>query len=150
EDLCVLVLGGRPTREKLESFFPEGVPKNLTFPGQKDDVRPFLWAADIGFVLSTDVETISFACREMMACGLPMLVSDVGCLAENVDESCGWIVEPANSNVIANLIPAILKADLQQMSQAARLKAERSFDVENFTSRTYQVYREVSEATNGL
>lgn len=142
-NIHVIVLGGVPSNQKLHTLFPNGVPHNLVFPGQQTDVRPFLWAADIGFVLSTAVETISFACREMMATGLPMLVSDFGCLPENVDEKTGWVTKAGDTGAVQEIVSKISSYNIQEMGIAARLRAERLFDVETFRSETYKIYAEV-------
>jgi len=142
--ILVIVLGNKPPQNKLEEIFAGEIPNNLWFPGNQDDVRPYLWAADVGFVLSTSVETISFACREMMATGLPALVSDVGCLAQNVDQGCGWVVIPGSSNSIGEVLPIIKRANLEKMQIAARQRAERLFDVQTFRNQTYNVYRNLA------
>ena len=142
-DTHVIVLGGIPSPEKLADLFPQGTPANLTFPGQQTDVRPYLWAADIGFVLSTSVETISFACREMMSTGLPMLVSDFGCLAENIDDETGWVVKAGDISSIMNFASRVPDFDLREMRDAARHRAEKLFDVKVFRQRTFEVYENV-------
>jgi len=139
--VAVIVLGNKPPPHQLETLFEKGMPDNLWFPGNKDDVRPYLWAADVGFVLSTSVETISFACREMMATGLPALVSDAGCLPQNVDEHSGWVVARGSCDSVSEILPLIKSANLEKMQKSARKRAEKFFDIQTFKNRTYETYR---------
>ncbi|MCC3262472.1 glycosyltransferase, partial [Paenibacillus polymyxa] len=72
----------------------------MVFPGRlarDHDVRSFVAALDVGFVLSSEMETISFACREMMAMGVPVIVSNAGGLAENVHAGLDSWVVPARA-----------------------------------------------------
>ena len=89
--IVVLIAGEPPNEDRLRYVESLGMQDRATFVGLLDDVRPFLAALDLGFVLSSRLETISFACREMMAMGLPVVVSDVGGLPENVEDGVdGW------------------------------------------------------------
>jgi len=143
KNLLVVPLGSEPSDGLLLKLFPSGLPSNLKFVGHQEDVRPFLHMADVGFVLSTSVETISFACREMMACGLPVIVSDYGCLQENVTESTGWVTHAGSEQSIAIAVDSILKADLSKMGTAARLRAVENFGLDQFLERTSSVYFKV-------
>ncbi|WZB74320.1 glycosyltransferase [Achromobacter insuavis] len=85
---------------------------------------------DVGFVLSSRLETISFACREMMAAGKPVIVSDTGGLAENVTEGGnGWIVPVSAPPRVAETLAEILENRilLDWMAAAARRRAVRDF-----------------------
>ncbi len=59
--------------------------------------------ASIGFVLSSDCETISFAFIEMMACSLPVIVSNFGRLPESIDYGVnGWSIKTGSEISIHN------------------------------------------------
>jgi glycosyltransferase involved in cell wall biosynthesis len=110
------------------------------------DVRPAIAAIDAGFVLSHAVETISFACREMMAMGKPVLVSDYAGLPENIDEAVdGFVVPVRDRDAIAAAIQRMLdaRAHLPAMGAAARRKAERDFGLASFIAATAAVYAEL-------
>ena len=79
-----------------------GLQKNLICDGMFDDVRPYLSLFDLGFVLSESIETSSYAAKEMMAMGLPLLCSRFSGLPENVDEGRnGYLVSPGAADEIA-------------------------------------------------
>ena len=95
----------------------------------------------MGFVLSVGVETISFACREMMAMGKPVLVSDYAGLSENIDNNQdGWIVQKRSINQILEFLQKIDKLNLTQFSQSANKKARQEFGLDKFINKTIQVY----------
>jgi glycosyltransferase involved in cell wall biosynthesis len=115
----------------------------LSFPGVIDDVRSVLAACDLGFILSYQ-EALSFACREMMAMGLPVLVTRVGGLPENVCEEVeGWIVPAHSPESIKVILLNILSnpAQLSLMGARARARAERDFNLKDFIQSTVAVYQ---------
>jgi glycosyltransferase involved in cell wall biosynthesis len=115
----------------------------VSFPGLIDDVRPLLAACDIGYVLSYQ-EALSFACRELMALGLPVLVTRVGGLPENLtDQREGWIVPPRSPELIKNVLQKILlqPEQLPQMGAQARRRAEREFGLTDFVKATLAIYQ---------
>ena len=116
-----------------------------TFVGLLDDVRPFLAALDLGFVLSSRLETISFACREMMAMGLPVVVSDVGGLPENVEDGVdGWVVPACAPTAVSEVLREALREPeaLEVMGEAARARALAEFGLSRFVAQTQAVYLE--------
>ncbi|WP_313625542.1 glycosyltransferase [Achromobacter sp.] len=139
----IALAGAAPTEEQWREVQDLGLSDRVVFGGMLDDVRPFLAALDVGFVLSYRVETISFACREMMSMGLPVVVSDQGGLPENIDEGVdGWVVPKCAPDAVARVLDGIL-ADpdcLTRMSAAARAKSVEHFGLDKFAQRTEQVY----------
>lgn len=93
----IALAGAMPSKKQRAAVSAAGLAEQVFFVGPRADVRPFIAALDVGFVLSWRVETISFACREMMAMGVPVIVSDHGGLPENITSGeHGWIVERRN------------------------------------------------------
>ena len=138
--LNIVLLGHEPKNETLDKLFECDTPENLVFTGVQTDVRSYLGAADIGFVLSTSVETASFACREMMSMGLPMIVSDFGFLTGNIDGAVGWVVKAGSLESLRDLLPKLKQADLKKMGVLSRQRAVSRFDLIPFVRQTYDVY----------
>ena len=149
-DRIDVLLCGKPPDEALRARIRElGLEAQVRFAGLLDDVRPAIAAIDAGFVLSYAVETISFACREMMAMGKPVLVSDYAGLPENIDAGVdGWVVPVRDRAAIAAAIARLLDARdaLPAMGQAARARAEREFGLAHFVAATEAVYAELMPA----
>jgi glycosyltransferase involved in cell wall biosynthesis len=143
----VLLCGKPPTAEQTQRIAALGLASQVKFAGLLDDVRPVIAAIDAGFVLSYGVETISFACREMMAMAKPVLVSDYAGLPENIAPGVdGWIVPVRDRSAIAAAVDALLDlpADrLAAMAAAARARAEREFGLATFIAATEAVYAEL-------
>ncbi|WP_243048353.1 glycosyltransferase [Dyella sp. RRB7] len=145
----VLIAGVPPKAEQLARVEALGLAGQVVFPGVLTDPRPLVAALDVGFVLSYDVETISFACREMMAMGKPVLLSDYAGLPENIDAGVdGWLVPVRDRRAIAAAVARLLeqRAALPAMGAAARRHAEREFGLPQFVQRTEAVYRRLLDA----
>lgn len=93
----LLVAGDGPLRAELEAIAQEfhGQLKT-TFLGRWDDPVPLLHGADL-LLCTSRYEQMSNALLEAMACGLPIVATDVGDNARIAEHgSCGVIVPPAN------------------------------------------------------
>ena len=139
----IVVAGDYPGPAKLESVEALGMTQQVSFPGLIDDVRSVLAAGDIGYVLSYQ-EALSFACRELMALGLPVLVTRVGGLPENlIEKESGWVVPPQSPEQIALILLNILEHPeiVKQMGQRARQHAVTHFQLTDFVEHTLDAYR---------
>ncbi|SAI73204.1 glycosyltransferase [Bordetella ansorpii] len=143
----VLLAGQPPTDAQHERVRALGMADNVIFAGLLQDVRPFIAALDLGFVLSHQ-ETISFACREMMAMGKPVIVSRVGGLPENVtDGRDGWIVPARTPKAVTQVLSDVLddREGLVRMGAQARLRSLREFSLDMFVQGTEAVYEELRQ-----
>jgi glycosyltransferase involved in cell wall biosynthesis len=148
----ILVLGDEDNGRRLTALARElGLEKLFIFGGYRADVRPVISLFDVGFVLSDAVETSSFAAKEMLAMGVPLISSSFCGLVENVDHGDnGFLVHPHRLEEISAAIAAFARmspAELARFRRAARAKAERCFSREAFIRRLGQVYREVLGAS---
>ncbi len=141
----VLLAGNPPCADQLALLDAAGLRAQFHFPGLLEDVRPTIAALDAGFVLSYRVETISFACREMMAMGKPVMVTDYAGLPENIHAGeDGWIVPVHGHAAMAATLQAMLhdRAQLQPMGASARTHAVAEFGLERFVNATEAIYRD--------
>lgn len=139
----VLLCGKPISAEQQKRLDALGLSDTVRHAGMLDDVRPMIAAIDAGFVLSYAVETISFACREMMAMGKPMLVSDYAGLPENIESGVdGWVVPARDRAAIAQAVTAMLAdpARLADMGRNAWTHAERDFGLDRFVADTEAAY----------
>lgn len=144
----VTIVGALPDIEtRLERCRGDWLPQQVTFTGFMSEPYSALFNADIGFVLSDAVETISFACREMMSAGLPVIVSDFGGLPENITQGQdGWITPAGNETALAerlHQISILNPIKLAEMKRQARRKAEQEFGEERMIAQTHQLYERV-------
>jgi glycosyltransferase involved in cell wall biosynthesis len=86
---------------------------------------------DIFVLPSAFGETWGLAANEALACGRPVLVSDrVGCAADVVDASCGWVFSWADRSALVRALTEIPR-DRNKLLQMGRNATKRawSFDV---------------------
>jgi len=143
----ILVAGDPPSEAKLERVRQAGMQDQMVFPGLLDDVRPALAACHAGYVLSYR-EALSYACRELMATGLPVLASDAGGLPENIEPGVdGWVVPARDVPAIARVLRIMLErpAEVAAMGARAREKSVREFGLADFAAATLAVYRQALE-----
>ncbi len=126
--------------------------RNVVYVRHEPDPRGYLSLLDVGFILSESIEAISFAARELMAMGKPLISSNYAGLVENVDDGLnGRLVDCGDVKGVAEAIDWFLSLDaeeLERLQRSAREKAERVFDVRRQIQGLLQYYREVLAGFN--
>ncbi|MEN5167856.1 glycosyltransferase [Achromobacter kerstersii] len=150
--VLLMVAGDPPSEAKLTRVRELGMIDQVRFPGLLDDVRAALASCHAGFVLSYR-EALSFACREIMALGLPALVSNAGGLPENVTDGVdGWIVPVRDVAAMTDKLRFMLDHPdtVRAMGAKARETALRDFNLDRFASATVEVYQRTLDGRPGL
>ncbi len=75
-----------------------------------------------------DCETFGLIALEAMSCGLPVVATSSGAIAELVDDSTGILVPPNSVSALCAGIEAIYQRDLARLSLAASTKAHDHYD----------------------
>lgn len=118
---------------------------NVVYIQYAPDPRGYLSVIDVGFLLSEAIEAISFAARELMAMGKPLISSNYAGLVENVDDELnGRLVECGDAGGVAEAIDWFLGLPAErfaEVSRHARLKAERVFAVKKQIEGLRRFYR---------
>lgn len=113
----------RPALQQLANDL--GITDAVTFTGQRRDVDVLLRSARL-FVLTSDSEGLALSLMEAMSCGLPAVVSDVGDLADLVEDGVnGYLVPPRDVAVLAARIVDLLSDPVRvaRFSAAAQAAA---------------------------
>jgi alpha-1,6-mannosyltransferase len=103
---------------------------NVTIVPFKRDQRALarlLASCDV-LVHPGDCETFGLIVLEAMACGLPVVGTNGGGVAELVDRETGILAEPNKVDSLAGAIEAMYFRDMARMGQAARRKAAGRYD----------------------
>ncbi|APV49648.1 glycosyl transferase family 1 [Betaproteobacteria bacterium GR16-43] len=128
-DVRLVVVGDGPQREALEALARERhVP--AVFAGNQDDVAPWLQALDLFCLPSYANEGVPQALMQAMACGLPVITTDVGSIGEIVtDGVTGLLVTPQDAAALRSAIEALLgDADRRRaLGESAAARARERF-----------------------
>jgi glycosyltransferase involved in cell wall biosynthesis len=138
-----IVIAGNPASIENQHKYVDkfNMQNNVVWEKFVEDVRDVVSIGDVGFVLSTSIETISFACREMMAMGKPVIVSNYAGLPENIENNKdGWVVDVKNKQEFKHILEAIIDDNIGNFSQKAIEKAQNEFGLNNFIDKTLHTY----------
>lgn len=120
--LRLLVLGDGELRPALEALARElGIGAGVSFLGYREDVMPYLAAADIG-ALSSANEGTPVALIEAAAAGRPLLGTRVGGVADVVAEGTGRLVESRDHEALAAALSELAGDDRLRRELGARAR----------------------------
>ncbi|MFD0315096.1 glycosyltransferase family 4 protein [Streptomyces flavalbus] len=136
------LVGDGPDRDRLRARAPESV----LFPGAVADPVPWYRAADL-VVLPSRWEGMALAPLEAMACGRPVVVTDVGGARESLPPSAvaHCLVPAADPAALARAVTALLDAPPLRaaLGAAGHHHVRAAHDVRHTAEAVARVYREV-------
>ncbi|MEM3161845.1 MAG: glycosyltransferase family 4 protein [Candidatus Bathyarchaeia archaeon] len=144
--LLFLVIGRGPDFEKISDkiseFKLEGNFKLLGFVA--DDMLPQYYNASDVFVLpSKSGEGLPLVLLEAMACGLPVIATNVGGVPEIVNETCGEIVQPGDVLSLAETLVKFSNANDTFNRMKVRNFVERRFNWDKNVKKLTEIYEEL-------
>ncbi len=154
--MCVPIIGGNPYRVEVNDEMVRlqalrealGIKEVVTFLGAQDqDVLQYYYAAAEMVVMPSDYESFGMVALEAMACGTPVIASDVGGLAHLVRHGrTGYRVPPRDPGALAGKITRLLTDEglRRRMGQRAACFAE-GYAWPLIADRIEAVYAEVLE-----
>jgi len=85
-----------------------------------------------------------------MSCGLPIISTNVGSIAEIVNHDHGIIVEPQNTQSIYNALNKLIKNDNERkvMGEKATVFAKKNCSITNMTEAMKDVFINMSSDEN--
>ncbi len=130
-------------RQKLEGLVQEyGLAKHVLMPGSCADVASLYEQTDIALLVSHE-EGFSNSILEAMACGVPMIVTDVGGNAEAVAHGrTGLVVPTRDPQALAKAILELASAPASSRAEMGRASYER-FKAEFSLDRCVQDYADL-------
>jgi glycosyltransferase involved in cell wall biosynthesis len=142
----LVIAGGGPEERRLRHIIDElGLTRYVRLLTGDNRVDEIYAASDIGALLSSG-EGISGGAIEAMACGLPLVVTPCGGLAEVPEHGVsGFLIKDQSPHgFAAATLPLVEHTSMrQEMGRAARLRAEQKFDVRRTARETIAVYQEL-------
>jgi len=129
-DISFLFVGGGALERKLKKLCVDlKIEKNVIFAGERSDIPEILFSIDI-FVLPSLREGLPLAILEAMACGKPVIATNVGGIPEIVvDGVSGILVSPKDPEALFRAMDELLndRAKLTKMGHHGERVCEESF-----------------------
>ncbi len=138
-----LLVGDGPDRSDCQTLARElGIWQHTRFLGKQSELAAILSASDV-FLIPSGNESFGLSALEAMACGVPVISSDVGGLPElNIDGTTGFIVPMGNIEMLAARTLELLRnpALHKEMAKAAVHHARTNFTKEKLVPHYEAVY----------
>jgi glycosyltransferase involved in cell wall biosynthesis len=148
QDGTLLIIGDGPERKRLEMLLTDlGLTDRVFFLGRVDD-RSRLWdylhQATV-FVLPSLSEGCPRVILEAMACGLPIIATNVGGIPEILTDGVnGLLVTPRDEKALANAIKKILNdKDFQKSASIKNREAAKEYSLQIICQRIYSYLKEI-------
>jgi glycosyltransferase involved in cell wall biosynthesis len=151
-ELHLVLVGNGPEYNTLLELARElNILVNITFTGNQEDVKPYLFASDI-FVLPSETEGMSNALLEGMAAGLPCLATPVGASAEMLDFGrCGLLLPVGDVSAWGQALVDLGRSPRRcaELGKAARQRIMAEYDFSVIGARYKALYEDLTEKTAG-
>ena len=142
----LILVGDGPDRSNVEQLTRDlGIQDAVRFLGKQHPVQEILSIADL-FLLTSGSESFGLAPLEAMACGVPVVCSDVGGLPELIEGSgAGYLCPLGDIQAFSKACIRILTNDgLQaQMAKTAREYVIRHYDTDAIVPQYEAYYEEI-------
>lgn len=140
QKITLICLGEQAPKETLNNITITFVPYQKT----RQNTVQYFQAADV-YVHPANAETFPNVILEALACGLPVIASNVGGISEQIDEKTGILVKPQDPYELKNAILEILnnKSRRESMRTCAIKKAQENFSLEKQAKSFVSWYDEI-------
>ena len=109
-DYYLVIVGDGPLFKKLSKKVEEEPIDDVIFTGSRNDVDKIIPSCDV-LVLPSFSESFGLVLIEALACGKPVIGSDVGGISEIINDDVGLLINPNDVYSIANGIDKIINDD---------------------------------------
>lgn len=153
---CLTIIGGNPDQQgedtnaemtRLQTLSRTlGLEDLVLFLGKRDqNTLPYYYAAAEAVIVPSHYESFGMVALEAMACGTPVVASQVGGLAFLVqDETTGFVIPDNDPQALADRLERIIRSPelRSRMGQQAYIYAQ-NFAWERITSQVKSVYEQL-------
>lgn len=139
----LLVVGQGPLKNSLMKLAVDlGVGERIHFLGHRNDVAQLIKTADV-FTQSSHWEGFGLTVVEAMACGVPVIATNVPGVNEViVDGVSGILVPPKDENALAASISAVLSNEhLSNKLRMNGLERAKKFSIDTMADEVTNIYR---------
>ncbi|MBT3881152.1 MAG: glycosyltransferase [Candidatus Scalindua sp.] len=143
KDLIFLLVGDGAQEEELKKLCVNlKIEKNVIFTGERSDIPEMLSLIDI-FVLPSVREGLGLSILEAMACGKPVIATNVGGIPEVVEDGVsGILVPPKEPDTLHGAIVELLddKGKRDVMGLNGKRICDESFNVRTMVDKIEELY----------
>ncbi len=128
-----IICGNGPLMDKYKHLIKKlGIEKNVHLLGFRKDIAEICKASDL-FAFPSLVEGLGIAALEAMACGLPIITSNIhGIIDYSINEKSGFTCNPKSVNDFQRSIQNIYEnSDLRNRMKEFNLISVQKFDIVN-------------------
>jgi L-malate glycosyltransferase len=141
----LVLIGDGPDRGKAQQAAEEmGISDRVLFLGKQESVAELLACADL-FLLPSATESFGLVALEAMACGVPVVATDVGGIPEVIPVGkAGWLAPPGDIATMVEYGVRVLTDDeLWRSASVAARKAAEQYSADLVVPMYERVYEEV-------
>ena len=138
-DAVLLLLGDGTNFEVLKDEFSKNT--NILFRGKVSNVNEYLHASDV-YLATSKSEGLPNGVLEAMACGLPVLLSDIPQHMEvlEADPQCGHSYKLGNVKQLSGLMDQMMDENLFEMGERSYTAVMDNFTAEGMSKRYQNLY----------
>ena len=138
-DAVLLLLGDGTNFEVLKDEFSKNT--NILFRGKVSNVNEYLHASDV-YLATSKSEGLPNGVLEAMACGLPVLLSDIPQHMEvlEADPQCGHSYKLGNVKQLSVLMDQMMEENLFEMGERSYTAVMDNFTAEGMSKRYQNLY----------
>lgn len=142
----LLLIGDGPDRSECERLVRElKLESYVTFLGKQDGIEELLNLGDV-FLLPSETESFGLAALEAMACGVPVICTNIGGLPElNIHNQTGFLTKIGDIETMAKNTIALLKDESKhkQFREACRDRAVSYFNINLIIQKYLNYYNKI-------
>lgn len=123
-DYEVVVVGDGPLKKELEDKAEKDNISDVRFLGSRNDVENIIPGCDV-LVLPSFSESFGLVLIEALACGKPVIGSNVGGITEIITDDVGLLINPNDASTLSDAIDKIIGNDefREKLASNARNRA---------------------------
>jgi glycosyltransferase involved in cell wall biosynthesis len=144
-DIKFLIVGDGPYLPSLKEMVHElNLDQYFIFTGWRSDTERILSISTVLVVpsMSNSLEAFGFVAAEGMACGIPVVASKIGGLREVVEDNVtGFLIEPDNSEVLAEKVICVLKDNGLRIDIKKSYERAKLFSLERMIKEYMSLYK---------
>lgn len=142
EDTSLVIAGDGQYKEELEEI----AGPDVHFAGRVDEEElPYYYSLGDVFSLPTFGEGMPLSILEAMACGTPVVSTQVGAIPDVVAEDVGRVVPPRDKDALQDALKELLsdREQLKKMSDTCRERAVDEYSWQSVAEKTAVLYEKI-------